>query len=429
MNQDEARLPLKEIYFSSKFPFTEGQKNIFKEVIEWQTQPPLVKTGRSSFLLIKEETLPFKGIKIKGCGYFDIEKNIASQPSDEEGYDAHIQRAPDGVKEIHYQIEVDDKDELVYSVPEKRPYGAQLSKKAKLEYEVNKYLFEKWEGSTKDFPFYFPLGYAEYQDLAYNNEPLGATLLGMQGDAEIPLGQYFEGKLEDEGIRINPHLLTYWQNHTSVVGSNNPDFFDLISTLKKLCFEFGRSLSDLHDHFVDFDSHLFNATVNLENGRVILYDLDHVYGKNKVSDQAYFYYALKDFEVALVAILSNFMLSGLIEGADLFSKIDQPLNDFNIVEGFYEGYFHKLSDAAKEHAKSTWERLITYASNQLLNSPLEKRFNMVYDFCEKEREESFINAMPYLSKKYSFEIDKEKHKKIISAFIDQRKSLEKAKEK
>ncbi len=427
MTHDEASLPLKKIHFSSKFPFTKGQKDIFKEVIEWRTQPPLVKTGRSSFLLIKEEKLPFKGIKIKGCGYFDIEKNIAAQPSDEEGYDAHIQHAPDGVKEIHYQIEVNDKDELVYSVPEKRPYGAQLFKKAKLEYETNKHLFENWNGDVKNFPFYFPLGYAQYQDLAYKNEPLGVTLLGMPNDAEITLGQYFEGGLEDKGIRINPYLLTYWQKHISIVGSNNPDFFDLISTLKKLCYEFGRSLSDLHDHFVNFDSHLFNASVNSENGRVILYDLDHVTDKNEISDQAYFYYALKDFEIALVAILSNFMLSGLIEGAPLFSKIDQPVDDFNIIEGFYKGYFNKLSDTAKEHAKLMWERLIIHTSNQILNSPLDKRFHLVYDFCEKEREKSFINVLPYLSKKLSFDIDEEKHKKIISAFIDQRKALEKSK--
>lgn len=427
MTHDEAHLPIKDIHFSSKFPFSEGQKNIFKEVIEWQTQPPLVKTGRSSFLLIEDEKFPFKGIKIKGCGYFDIEKNIVSQPSDEEGYDAHIQHAPDGVKEIHYQIEVNDKDELVYSVPKKRPYGAQLFEKAKLEYDVNKFLFEKWKGDAKDFPFYFPLAYAKYQDLSYKGNPLGVTLLGMPQESEIPLGHFFEGKLEEEGIRINPHLLTYWQNHNSVVGANSPDFFDLVSTLKKLCFEFGKSLSDLHEYFVDFDSHLFNATVNQENERVILYDFDHVLGRKDLSQQAYFYYALKDFEIALIAILSNFMLSGLIEGSTLFSKIDQPLNDFNIIEGFYEGYFHELTDIAQIHAKSIWERVIAYASNRMLEAPRDKLFHLVYDFCEREREESFINALPYLSKKFSFKIDEDKHKKIISALIEQRKSLENSK--
>lgn len=427
MTKDEAHLPLKKIYFSDRFDFTEGQKEIFKEVIEWQTQPPLVKTGRSSFLLIEDEKFPFKGIKIKGCGYFDVQKNIVAQPSAEEGYDAHIQDAPDGVKEIHYQIEVNDKGELVYSVPEKRPFGAQLFKKAKLEYEVNEYLLSKWKGELEDFPFYFPLGFAEYKDLAYKKEPLGVTLLGIPGDAEIPLGYYFDGKLEDEGIRINPYLLTYWQNHNSVAGTNNPDFFDLILTLKKLCFEFGRSLSDFHEHFVDFDSHLFNATVNIENGRVILYDFDHVFYKNKISGQAYFYYALKDFEIGLVAILSNFLLSGLVEGSTLFSKIDQPLNDFNIIEGFYEGYFHKLSDAADKHSKLMWERLLAYASNQLATARQDQKFHLVYDFCEREREKSFMDMLPYLSEKLSFEISEDKHKNIIAAFLEQRKSLEKLK--
>ena len=72
------------------------------------------------------------------------------QPSTDEGYEAHIQHAPDGVKEVHYQIEVNDDDEIYYSVPKKRPYGAQVYDQAVKEFDACKVLLDKWNGDLKD---------------------------------------------------------------------------------------------------------------------------------------------------------------------------------------------------------------------------------------------------------------------------------------
>lgn len=423
-------LELESIHFNEKFQLQEGQKNIFKDVIEWKAEPPIVKTGRSSFLAIADENLPFRGIKIKGCGYFDIIKKSARKPSTEKDYEAHVQKAPDGIKEIHYQIEVNKNDEPIYSIPSKRPYGGQLYKKAVNEFKVNERLFDKWEREMSDFPFYYPVGYAEYKDLKYKGDSLGVTILGMQAPTETPLGYYFEGKFEDEGLRINPYLLEYWQNHVGVLGKKEPDYFDLLLTLKKLCHGFGKTLSHLHEHFVDFDTHFFNATVNPLNKNVILYDFDHVFDVREISAQKYFYFALKDFEIGLVAILSNFMLSGLLEGIVLFEKENKMVDDFNLIEGFYEGYFGELSSQAKDNVKSMWERFLMFAGNTILKSSPSRHIHLAYDFCEQEREKSYFDIFSYFANKITklkpeFSLTQEKHSKIISKFLKQKETIDK----
>lgn len=420
-------LPVKHIHFNDQFALSKPQKQIIQDVIEWKTPPPLVKSGRSSFLLIDEAKLPFKAIKIKGCGYFDLQTKKISQPSTKEGYDAHIINAPDGIKEIHYQIEVNNNDELDYTIPEKRPYGAQTYIRAKLEYDTNKTLFE---ASNKDlFPFYYPVGYAEYKDLTYKNEPLGITILGLPTQAEIPLGAYFQGQFEQQGLRINPHLLKLWQQHYAVAGENEPHYFDLMKVLKKLCYEFGKTLAHFHNHFVDFDSHLFNASVNEANNSVVFYDFDHVLDINVISPQKYFYYTLKDFELGLVAILSNFMLSGLLDGIMLFDKEKEPVDDYNLIEAYFDGYFNEKSEEKKKITKEMWERLLLFTTNTIFASPSNKQFHLVHTFCDQEREKSYFDIYGLLKTKFcntnqELILSHELHTSIINRFLKQKQDLQ-----
>jgi len=423
INQPDQYLPLNLVYFSDKFKLENGQKNIFKDIISWKQNPPLVKTGRSTYLLIKDEKIPFKSIKIKGCGFFDIQNNSISQPSTEEGYDAHIQYAPDGIKEIHYQIEVNNHDEPIYSVPKKRPYGGQTFNRAKLEFDATNHLFSNWDGKSEDFPFYFPVGYARYENLFYKDEPLGVTVLGIPSEKETALGAYFIGQFEDEGLRINPYLVAYWQKHIAPAGKETPDYFDLLTTLKKLSFEFGKTLSYLHKHFVDHDSHLFNAMVNNNVGNVVFFDLDHVLDIKNISTQKYFYYALKDLEIGLVAILSNFLLSGIVDGLVLFAKLGQTIDDYNLIEGFFAGYFGEENEVAKQDAKNIWNRLIDFALNKIIPTSRKDQFNLAYDFCEKERQKSYIDSYRYFKKRMNLDITPEKHAIIITNLITQRLTL------
>jgi len=422
-------LPLHSIHFSDKFKLKDGQKKIFEDVISWKTTPPLVKTGRSTYLLIKDPDIPFSGIKIKGCGFFDIQNNSVMQPSTEEGYDAHIQYAPDGIKEVHYQIEVNEHDEPIYSIPKKRPYGAQLFDRAKLEFDATNHLFENWDKDPKDFPFYFPIGYARYKDLFYEDSPLGVTMLGIPGEKETALGNYFVGQFEDKGLRINPHLVKYWQKHIAPVGKKTPDYFDLLATLKKLCFEFGKTMAHLHSYYVDHDSHLFNAMVNIQNGRVVFFDLDHVLDVKEMSAQKYFYYALKDLEIGLVGILSNFLLNGIVDGVVLFERLNQPIDDYNLIEGFFAGYFGENNEVAKQDAKNIWNRTLEFSLNKLMKASRKEQFNLAYDFCEKERKKSYIDTYRYLKNKVhsiynDLELTPEKHANIIAKLFTQRMTLQ-----
>ncbi|MBA4337070.1 hypothetical protein C0416_04860 [bacterium] len=428
-NHPDQYLPLHTIHFSDKFKLKEGQKKIFEDVVSWRITPPLVKTGRSTYLLIKDTEVPFKGVKIKGCGFFDIQNNSVMQPSTEDGYDSHVQHAPDGIKEIHYQIEVNDQDEPFYSIPKKRPYGGQIFTRAKLEFDATSHLFNKWDGKKELFPFYFPVGYARYKNLFYKDEPLGVTILGIPGEKETPLGNYFMGQFEDNGLRINPHVVAYWQKHIAPTGKENPDYFDLLTTIKGLCYEFSKTMKYLHKHFVDHDSHLFNAMVNGENGKVVFFDLDHVLSVKEISAQKYFYYALKDFEIGLVGILSNFLLSGLLDGIVLFEKSNQPADNYNPIEGFFSGYFGYDNEVAKQDAKNIWNRTIEFALDKLMKAPRKDQFNMAYNFCEQERKRSYIDTYRYLKNDVktmfpNFELTPEKHAKIIGDLFEQRLSLE-----
>jgi len=416
-------LPLNSIYFSDKFKLEKGQKNILENIITWKQTPPLVKTGRSTYLLIKDSRIPFKGIKIKGCGFFDTQNNSILQPSTEHGYDAHIQYTPDGIKEIHYQVEVNDHDEPIYSIPKKRPYGAQTFDRAKIEFEATNRLLDIWEDKMSDFPFYFPIGYARYENLFYEDQPLGVTVLGIPTEKETALANYFTGQFDDEGLRINPHLVSYWKKHIAPTGKETPDYFDLLATLKKLSFEFGKTLSFLHKHFVDHDSHLFNATVNNDSEKVVFFDLDHVIDIKKISAQKYFYYALKDFEIGLVAILSNFLLSGIIDGLVLFAKSNQSEDNYNLLEGFFSGYFGEDNEVAKQDAKNIWNRLIKFALNELIPSARKNQLKLAYDFCEKERQKSYIDSYRYLKNKMKPNLTPEKHATIIARLFEQRLTL------
>ncbi|MBN1494281.1 hypothetical protein JW911_00925 [Candidatus Peregrinibacteria bacterium] len=423
-------MELQEIVFSDKFSLSEGQKGIISRIIEWKDTPPVVKSGRSTFLVLSDPAVPFTGLKIKGCGYFNTQNMTADRPLSKDPYVSHIINAPDGVKEVHYQIEVNDENELMYSIPGDRPYGAQTFKRAKLEYDVNSKLFEIWKDKIKDMPFYVPVGYAKYKDLEYKNEPLGITLLGMDVIPEVPLAAYFEARFEDKGLRINQYIFTYWQNHIAPIAKNQPDYFDLLLTIKKLAFEFGRSLSFLHEYFVDHDSHLFNATVNNNTGKVIFYDLDHVISQENMHSQKYFYYSLKDFEIGLTALTSNFMLSGLAEGIILFEEMKQETDGYNFIESFYQGYFGILDDDLKENANTLWERILMFYANKVLTKDQKKHIHLVYDFCEFERENSYIEIFNPLfakikNKRIDFTLEKSRHEKIVSAFLKQKSDITK----
>lgn len=430
MSNDESLLEIEEINFSEKYPLNKGQKGIIEEVITWKTQPPLVKTGRSSFLLIEEENLPFKGIKLKGCGFFDTYTHTVMQPSRDEGYEAHIQQAPDGIKEIHYQIEVNDKDELIYTKPKQRPYGAQNYGQAVSEFKAYEVLENSWEGDPDKYPFYYPIAYVKYKDMTNEGKSLGVGVFGIRTQSEMMLGPYFAGQFEDKGLRINPQLLEYWQKNLSKIGQKEPDYFDILQTLQILAREFGKSLSYLHEHFVDHDSHLFNCAVDNDSGVVMIYDLDHVIPIDDISDQKYFYYCMKDFEIALVAIMSNFLLNGLMYGIPLFKDLDKQIEEFNILRSFFEGYFGELSENALYNVKAMWKRLILIAVNNLIETDPNEHLNIVYSFCEKEREQSYLDIFPYLKEKIQttrpdFDMTFEQHEKIINNFLNQKIKLSK----
>jgi len=431
MTQDESILEIEKIEFSDKFPLNKGQKGIIEDVISWKTQPPLVKTGRSSFLIINEPKLPFKGIKIKGCGYFDPFSNAVMQPSTEDGYDIHVQHAPDGVKEVHYVIEVNDKDELFFNKPKKRPYGAQIYNQAVKEFDAYAQLLKAWEGDLKDFPFYFPIGHAKYKDMQYNGDGLGVAVFGIETETEKSLGGYFAGQFEEKGLRISPQILEYWQNHIAPVGKNEPTYFDILKTLQRLVNEFGKTLSKLHEHFVDHDSHLFNAAVNNQQGHVMLFDLDHVLAEKDISDQKYFYYCLKDFELALVAVISNFMLNGYIEGVLLFEEQNMNFEEHNLVRSFFEGYFGELNNDLKFSVKTLWKRLLIISAEQILKADKKDKLAIAHDFCETERDASYIDLFPFLKdkikeKRPNFDLSKKNHEKIINKFLKQKTEISKA---
>jgi len=420
---------LQELHFNPKFSLHPKQKEIFKQIIEWKTQPPISKTGRSSYLLVENEDIPFEGIKIKGCGYFDLYENKVFKPVSKEKYDAHIKDTPDGVKERHYQIEVDSDGVMTLGIPGKRPFGAQTLDRAKLEYDVHETLYNKIykSGDKGDknnifYPFYFPVGYGEYKDLKSENEKLGITMLGLPIKTETPLAAYFEAKTEEAGFRISNYLMEYWQKNFAPLGQATPLINDLIDTLKHLSFEFGRSLSLFHEHFVDFDSHFFNATVNSKNQNVILYDFDHVLKASEIPPKQYFYYALKDFAIGFVAVLSNFLLSGWI---DVIKKTDIKPDD--IIRGYIEGYFNSFPKEKLNinFINKLWEQTIDLSLNDLFSIPMAKRIHPVHEFCEKQRDRLYIDIFNIMFNKIKeknpeLDISLNEHEKTIAEFFKSR---------
>ncbi len=148
-----------------------------------------------------------------------------------------------------------------------------------------------------------------------------------------------------------------------------------------------------------------------------------------MSAQKYFYYALKDLEIGLVGILSNFLLNGIVDGVVLFERLNQPIDDYNLIEGFFAGYFGENNEVAKQDAKNIWNRTLEFSLNKLMKASRKEQFNLAYDFCEKERKKSYIDTYRYLKNKVhsiynDLELTPEKHANIIAKLFTQRMTLQ-----
>ena len=119
------------------------------------------------------------------------------------------------------------------------------------------------------------------------------------------------------------------------------------------------------------------------------------------------------------------MLSGLIEGILLFDELKQPVDDYNLLEGFFEGYFGELSSEEKEISKQIWERMLMFVMNKLLKTKKSDLIHLVYDFCETERDKSYFDMyQPFIKKlNRSLSLSKEENAKIVAAFLKQKESI------
>jgi hypothetical protein len=158
--------------------------------------------------------------------------------------------------------------------------------------------------------------------------------------------------------------------------------------------------------------------------------LDHVKHIDELRAQKYFYYALKDFEIGLVAIMSNIMLSGYIEGVHLFQDQNMNFEQHNILRGFFEGYFGEISDDLNFIITSMWKRLLIISAEQLIKAEQKDHLAIAHNFCEQEREVNYLDIFPYLkekikTKKPKFELSKTEHAKIIEKLLNQKSQLSK----
>ena len=52
-------------------------------------------------------------------------------------------------------------------------------------------------------------------------------------------------------------------------------------------------------------------------------------------------------------------------GVPLFQELNKQIDEFNIIRGFFEGYFGELPKEAEYQIKAMWKRLILVVINNL----------------------------------------------------------------
>lgn len=376
----------------------EIEENIKKELLEyasWAKNPPLKTHGRSTII---------KNYKIKGCGNFDLNKGTVSMPESEE-YDPHINKDS---KSLHYQIEIKNKGAFTYQVPQKKPLGGQTVENAKKEIENTQKLYSKHQKN-----FYKPIAYGEYQDLQFNNEPLGFSILEIPSEQELTLADYFKAVFQDEQLFINNEIINLTKKETP-----EPKIIDVLRKLVELSKKHGATLKKLHEFYVDYDSHFYNATINPQNQELILFDLDNLKEKSKLPQIQAFNYQIKDIYLAIQSLMSTILLNGICDSFEQFSFHE------NFLKAWLIGYFGTISEEMIRETNNLWQKILQILPTMLTPIPLEQRLLPVSIYLEKELD-PFL-TLPFNELKPPKGYEFEDHQKNIENLIKQREEIKKS---
>lgn len=384
------QIKIKETHFITKIDKKEKEELL--SYASWAKNPPIKIHGRSTII---------KNYKIKGCGNFDLNKGTASMPQS-QSYDPHINKEQ---KSLHYQIQITEDGKFIYQVPSKKPLGAQTLENAKNEITNTEILYKKNPQN-----FYTPIAYGEYKDLEFNDKPLGFSILELPESKELTLADYFKAIFQDAQLFINNDIINLTKKDIP-----EPKIIDVLRKLKELVNKHGETLQKLHQDFVDYDSHFYNATINPENQETILFDLDNIKQKSKLPELQSFNYQVKDIYLGIQSLMSTILLNGVCDSFEQFGFHE------NYLESWLSGYFKELNPEVKSYSDELWEKTLELLPNMITPIPLEQRLLPISMFLEKELdpflELLYKNLNP--PKDYSYQ----DHQKNIQELIKQRQEI------
>lgn len=296
-------------------------KKQIKKILSCKQEGIYNNSGRTCYYMLKDpiehDNIVYRSVKIKGCGYKNIETSIYRKVGNEE----FVRKEP------HIGFNHDKSIKFVYS--QNAPLGGITLKRAKQEYNNFKLLYNA--GVSTLLPYEVVL----YKNKRCNKQKIGASIALCEDEYGFRLN-----KLLYENKYINANEMEYYNlvlYNEGILGN----IYD-ISTRLKLCYIIAKkyakeikkfSKSGLYIHSGGWS----NVQYSLSKKNIVLIDLDSSRRIDTNDIELIKLYSIRDFISNIYRLLISLYNPKVIHQIN-----KQILTDNNLVFALLEGYFDSI---------------------------------------------------------------------------------------
>lgn len=359
-----------QITFSEKISLTLEEQSKIQDIIEWKEPPNMIRTGRSGYLKTEKplSDANIQLVKFKGLGFFNSRDNSRVKPGTDI-YDGSRQMNEQGFVELANRLVVDENGKFQLVSLGEKPFGGQYMERVDVEFNAAETLPPNIT--------YIPVAKAYYEDLRFNEKPIGVTILGLPTSNLTFFEEYFVFQLQEEKMmmssRLNPH--------------STPD--QIFELLTGFCHQLGHKIRLLHEHFVAIEGHFANFTIIPETAEILIHDLDFVSPVSSLSPIQEFNYRIRDIASTTTALLTNLLFNDLLHYAQKLESYDSNYFGFNMLTAIIEGYEDSLSDEVFEKIEAftdkIWKELLQFYLEEVQGLSGRERLLKIHPFVVQKK--------------------------------------------
>jgi hypothetical protein len=320
----KASLRIKNIQYNPAVKIDPVVKSSIEQVIAWEMTPGAFHQGRSGHCLLTKPASAYgreiDSLKLKGIGVFDG-KDLKEPPS--------IEPYKDPVPIYHKTVS--PKGEMGIVWQRQRPRGGMFASGAEREFNITLDLLDK--GGTVNVP----VCWGTYEDLEFNDEPLGFVVFGLRDpyDRRISdLARY--NVLEPYNANAyNRYFydLLFTSKYSGRGGKTTFNQDDILGYLNDVYFWYGSAMRHLRESgYLRFAAYSANGFVDPATHKTGLCDFDSTISRDEIDPKQLFMSLLFDVVSAVRGIHEVYCMS--LIGVFLIRS-----DESGIYNSFLKGYF------------------------------------------------------------------------------------------